>query len=642
MAEKLKILFHSDAALVKTGFGKNSQNVLSYLYKTGKYDIVHYCCNINYSNPELKKTPWRSIGCLPDSEEEARHYIESFPAEQREGRSRLMCYGDLLIDKVIIEEKPDIYIGVQDIWGVDYAIDRDWFNKINSVIWVTLDSLPLGQNALSKAHKIKNYWTWSAFATKELHRLGFTQALTMHGPIEVSKFYRLDDEKRKTLRRKNSIPENTFVIGYVFRNQIRKSVPNLLRGYKLWKDLNPTAPAKLLLHTHFSEGWNILELASYIGVPHEDILTTYVCRECFNYKIDNFTGQDLKCHSCGHDKGLVTTFPGVGVSEPQLNEIYNLMDVYCHPFTSGGQEIPIQEAKLTELITLVTNYSCGEELCSPGSGSIPLDWEEFWEIHSGFIKATTLPKSIAEGIDKVYKTPIAKRIAWGRESRKWIIDNFSVESVGAQLESILDKFPKREYIPVDNKTKNPNAKIEETNDGVLWLKTLYKEILKMDVEDNDSGLLYWIDLLKNGANKKDVENYFRHEAQKENNKNRVLDLRELLAENGKPRYLFVIKESIGDIFCCTALFKSIKEQYPEHDLYVGCDMQYADLLNLNPYVFKVIPWNPQMDNELIMTGFGDHKGYFDVYCNAAIGTQKVLNYLTNNRLAVKLQEETCI
>ena len=32
-----------------------------------------------------------------------------------------------------------------------------------------------------------------------------------------------------------------------------------------------------------------------------------------------------------------------GVNEYQLNHIYNLMDVYCHPFTSGGMEIPIFE-----------------------------------------------------------------------------------------------------------------------------------------------------------------------------------------------------------------------------------------------------------------------------------------------------------
>ena len=60
-----------------------------------------------------------------------------------------------------------------------------------------------------------------------------------------------------------------------------------------------------------------------------------------------------------------TTSVGGGVSEA-VKQIYNLMDVYCHPFTSGGQEIPIQEAKLTELVTLVTNYSCGEEQCEEG------------------------------------------------------------------------------------------------------------------------------------------------------------------------------------------------------------------------------------------------------------------------------------
>ena len=39
------------------------------------------------------------------------------------------------------------------------------------------------------------------------------------------------------------------------------------------------------------------------------------------------------------------------------------MDVYCHPFTSGGQELPIQEAKAAGLITLVTEYSCGTDSC---------------------------------------------------------------------------------------------------------------------------------------------------------------------------------------------------------------------------------------------------------------------------------------
>ena len=68
--KKKKILFQSDFSLAKTGFGRNAKAVLSYLYKTGKYDITHYCCGINWSNPECKRTPWRSVGALPDTQQE--------------------------------------------------------------------------------------------------------------------------------------------------------------------------------------------------------------------------------------------------------------------------------------------------------------------------------------------------------------------------------------------------------------------------------------------------------------------------------------------------------------------------------------------------------------------------------------------
>ena len=41
-----KIVFQSDFSLAKTGFGRNAKTILKYLYKTGKYDIVHYSCGM--------------------------------------------------------------------------------------------------------------------------------------------------------------------------------------------------------------------------------------------------------------------------------------------------------------------------------------------------------------------------------------------------------------------------------------------------------------------------------------------------------------------------------------------------------------------------------------------------------------------
>jgi len=41
---KKKILWWSDSSLIYTGFGRNTKEILFYLYKTGKYDLVEYCC----------------------------------------------------------------------------------------------------------------------------------------------------------------------------------------------------------------------------------------------------------------------------------------------------------------------------------------------------------------------------------------------------------------------------------------------------------------------------------------------------------------------------------------------------------------------------------------------------------------------
>ena len=92
-----KLLFQTDSSLAKTGFGRNAKALLSYLYKTKKYEIVQYCCGTSYSEPSLQRTPWKSIGTLPDDVNE-RHRIS-----QDAGQARLASYGGYLIDKVIKE-----------------------------------------------------------------------------------------------------------------------------------------------------------------------------------------------------------------------------------------------------------------------------------------------------------------------------------------------------------------------------------------------------------------------------------------------------------------------------------------------------------------------------------------------------------
>jgi len=633
--KKKKLLYQSDFSLAKTGFGRAAKALLSYLYKTGKYDITHYSCGLPYVHPEFERTPWKTVGSLPNNPQELQE-LNKDP-----NVARLASYGAHYLDKVIQEEKPDVYIAVQDIWGIDFAVEKKWFNKITSVLWTTLDSLPILPAALTKANKIKNYWIWSNFATKAMHELGHTHVKTMHGPIETKNFYRLENSKREELRKKFNIPLDAFIVGFVFRNQLRKSVPNLLEGYALWKKSNPQIKnTYLLLHTHWGEGWNIHRLAQEYGINPNEILTTYVCRNCGNYEVKPFHGSEVDCRFCNTQKSQITTNVSLGVTEDQLNEVYNLMDVYCHPFTSGGQEIPIQEAKLTELITLVTNYSCGEEMCEPEAGSFELDWSEYREHGTEFKKASTKPSSIAKQLNKVYNMPVQKRREMGRKAREWTIDNFSVEVIGKMIEDFIDNAPESNYdFSTKEEEKDPYFKIPDIENDSEWIISLYKNILKMkEINQNDEGYKYWMQEISKGAKRIDIENYFRKIAQQENQKNKQISFEELLGE-GSPedRILYVMPDSIGDIFLSTSLFKSIKKQYPNKKLYVATNPQNFSVLDGNPYVHKVIQYIPQMDQLMWLEGIGDHKGFFEIAFLPHALTQRILTYVHNGKTNIEME-----
>lgn len=615
--------------MAKTGFGRCSKALLEYLYRTGRYDITHYCCGMQYSHPDLTRTPWRSIGCLPDNPQELEQ-INRDPNLARDAG-----YGAYMLDKVIQEVKPDIYLAAQDIWGVDFAINRKWFKKVHSHIWTTLDSLPILDAAVDAAKKVENYWVWSSFATDALHKLGHKQVKTVHGPIDTKYFFRLLDSERKVLRTNAGISEDAFVVGFVFRNQLRKSVPNLLEGFKIFKGRHVGKPVKLLLHTHFGEGWKIPKLAAEYSIDMADILTTYVCRVCSKYHVSSFTVLDKDCPTCKAAKACTTTQPGLGVSEKELNEVYNLMDVYCHPFTSGGQEIPIQEAKLTELVTLVTNYSCGEEMCKEQAASLPLEYSEYREHQTEFIKASTNPNSIAKQLFKVYDMDDKARRALGKKAREWTISNFSVESVGSMMDEHFQSLPAVEYegFVFNEEKRDPSFAIPDIKEDNDWLTSMYHNILKMThVDRNDDGHKYWMNELSRGMPRKNIEDYFRQIAAKENHKIEPVSISKFLDdEPPSDRILYVIPESIGDVFMSTSIFPSIKKAYPNHKLYVATKQEFTEVLDGNPYVHKVIPFMPMMENLLLMEGRAGEPGFFDVVFLPHIGTQRFLDYVHNGR-----------
>jgi glycosyltransferase involved in cell wall biosynthesis len=632
--KRKKVLIHSNFCKAFTGFGKHKKNLLKHLYQTGKYEIVEVVNALNKKDEKLDLLPWKAVGTLPTD-----HQILK-KIQKDQNRVRNAGYGHELIDEIVKEEKPDIYLGVEDIWAFTGFTQRSWWNKISCIIHTTLDSLPLLPEAIDAAPRIKNYFVWASFAEKEMKRMGFDHVKTVRGIVENEHFFPFSDAEKQKLRKAHGIQDD-FVIGFVFRNQLRKSVPNLLDGFKAFVDENPEIKTKLLLHTHWGEGWDIKRLLSEKKIDNDLVLTTYLCPSCGQYEIKPFGGLGIDCGKCATPKVCHTTNIKQGVSESQLNEIYNTLDVYCHPFTSGGQEIPIQEAKLTGLITLVTNYSCGEDSCVPESGGLPLEWAEYREPGTQFIKASTFATSITEQLTKVFKMPIAERKSLGEQARQFVVDNYSPDVIGTFFEKCFDEMPFVDWSTIDLtkvERRNPDyiSKPELSNDK--WLLDVYSNILKMDIDENDQGFKYWMNEFASGKTRESIESYFKQTAKKENQDLSKKTLREEIDfDRPNPRIAYVMPEHHEDVLMSTSIINSLKKVYPDHDVYFFTKEPYFHLIDECPDVHKYCRFREEMDDCFYFEGRADNEGLFDIAFLPFLETKRVLNYTHNGNDVVELE-----
>ena len=182
MSRKKKILFHSNHCKAFTGFGKNSKNILKHLQSTGKYEIIEAANGFPKSHTPLSKMPWKCIGTLPNDQSKIKE-LNKDP-----NLARAAAYGAETIDEIIKEIKPDIYIGAEDIWAFNEYWNRKWWNKINCMIWTTLDSEPILPLAVSAASHIKHYYGWASFAEREMKKLGHDHFKTLHGAVDPKNF----------------------------------------------------------------------------------------------------------------------------------------------------------------------------------------------------------------------------------------------------------------------------------------------------------------------------------------------------------------------------------------------------------------------------------------------------------------------
>jgi glycosyltransferase involved in cell wall biosynthesis len=637
--KKKKILFNSNFSKFSTGFGRHARAILTRLFKTGKYEIIEYSAGpLLYSDNRCKSVPWKCYGALPDSQKERE------TVARNELEARLISYGHYYIDKIVNEHKPDVAIFVEDIWGVNGYWDKNWFNKINSIVWTPVDSLPVHPILEASAGKIKNLWVKADFAKKALHDMGHTHVQTWPAIIDQDPFFPLDEESRNYYRKLFKL-DDCFVIGFVFRNQLRKLVGSLFDGFKKFKEeqlkINPNFKAKVLLHTFWdeSEGWNIPQLIKQVGLSNEDVVTTYICRNCHKITVNHYAGQNLECVSCGAKNSVSNPSVDYGLTEGELNVIYNVMDYYCHPMTSGGFEIPMLEASLAGVPLGTCPYACGE-IYTENKNVYPFDISFYRERNSNFWKSQPSIESIAKSMTHFYEMGRDKRKEIGQGMREWAISNFNPDTEVKKLEEFIDSLPEADHD--FNSTPNPEYPFVDIENNIDFIKSLYNNILKIDMPEDNEEFQNIIKNINNGVSHESVYNEFIKHAKHLLQANEKTDFKSLFDDNGNKRLLYIMPKSLGDCYMSLAVLDSIKKTYNEGwDIYVATEPRYFEVFAHLDYVKNIIAYDKWMDEYGPLEGIGSNKGVVDVAFKPYLITQYMLSHIHNGLDIDTLQiEET--
>ena len=184
--------------------------------------------------------------------------------------------------------------------------------------------------------------------------------------------------------------------------------------------------------------------------------------------------------------------------------------------------------------------------------------------------------------------------------------------------------------------KNPHADVDSALGKKEWIQALYRNILGIKVDESDAGYKYWSDELTKGKiTRPDVEAFFRKTAVKEKAlaSDRLSAFGVLKEDRDKKRLLFMIPESIGDVYMCTSLLRSIRETYPDYLIYVATKPEYFGVLDGNDYVDRIISYDPQMENLHGMQGYsnralGDpnNEGVYEIVLIPHISAQRIPTY----------------
>lgn len=446
---KKRLFIANDSSFLDTGYGVYGKELLTRLHNSGKYDVAELGCYAVKNQPQIKNIPWKFYPNAVSADDPRFEQYKSSVANQ---------FGAWRFVKAILDFKPDIVFDVRDYWMYSYQESTSLKKYFSWVIMPTTDSAPQKLEWLytfANADLVVPYTEWAKKVLSEsCGNLINLHPRVANAGINPHEFYPMPDKKQHKTR---YFDKNYNVIGLVMRNQKRKLMPDVMLAFR--KYLNKLKESKLdheydntilYLHTSYPEesGWDLPALLLEYGVADKTYFT-YVCKNCNTFAPKKFQGPLTNCDKCKNKSALFSS-PSNGVPTSQLNEIYNLFDLFVQCAICEGFGMPQIEAASCGVQIASVDYSAMTEIVEKLDGiKIPVI-RLFREMETNANRANPDIDAMSNIFyDYFIKTSIDQKQQQSINIRKKCIDIYSWDNVYKVWDECFDNIDISKKLPWD-------------------------------------------------------------------------------------------------------------------------------------------------------------------------------------------------
>jgi D-inositol-3-phosphate glycosyltransferase len=297
MAKELPKMLYVGDFPVSTGFGIVSKNLINTFKK--HYDM--HVLGVNY---------FGDYDPLIEG-------LKVYPASAGTGE----VYGFDKLLKMLVQLRPEVCFILNDVWiAMDYAKRIDEYrrlvpdNKTKFILYTPIDAENIKPDFAKGIMSFNHIVTYTDYGKQQLIDAGLERLIHVvpHG-VDLTKFKRTDKKQTKA---RLKLGEDSFIVLNVSRNQPRKRLDLFFYIFAEWvKRYNLPETVKVYYHGALQDyGIDIIQWCDYLGIKNRLAISS----------------PDLS--------------PDSGLTDEQMNYVFNCADVFFTTTAAEGWGLPIAEA----------------------------------------------------------------------------------------------------------------------------------------------------------------------------------------------------------------------------------------------------------------------------------------------------------